>query len=837
MKKISVLIISACLSLMVFAQTKQQAPSGWPRQINTTNGKILVYQPQPDSLIGISLYGRAAVSYTRNGQQPVFGAIWFMTSIEVDRTSRDVSLNSVNILNVRFPNQTDSGKIQKFKNTLETEIPKWNLNLTIDELNASLKDGKALNRQASGLNNDPPEIIFTKTPSVLVLFDGVPNFKPVPGSKITQAVNTPFFVVQDPGDRQYYLYGSTWWFKSNDVVKGKWININEPPQDIKKLQENLSAQSKQNADSSQQPASLSSKSADKTPPATPPQIIVRTAPTELVQSAGEPDFAPIQGTQLLYMTNSENNIFMYIDKQIYYVLISGRWYSSAAMAGPWTYVSSDKLPPDFTKIPEGSDKDQVLASVAGTEAAKEAVMDAQIPQTAAVDRKTASCKVSYDGDPKFVQIKGTLLYRAANTKSTVIMAGKSYYVCDNAVWFIGNTPSGPWAVATEIPPDIQNIPPEDPAYNVKYVYIYESTPEVVYVGYLPGYTGCYVYGPTVVYGTGYYYNPWYGPYYYPRPVTYGFAMSYNPWTGWGFGFGMSVGFMSVGFYGPHPGGWWGPPMYHPPFCPPYNHFYGPRPPVYRNTYVNVNVNNNYYNRNNVYNNHQNGVRPGPGTNSRPGTNPGSRPGTNPGSRPGTNPGNRPGQGQSGQAQPGSRPGQGQGQMDGRSGQAQPGSRPGQGQMDGRSGQSTGNRAGTAPNTRNDVFTDKNGDVYRKGQDNNWQKNDGKSWQNVDQGRGRQGQQPSTQPGRQDGSARPAPSQQPANRGGGSNSGFDRSSMDRQSQSRDRGQQMNQNHNSFDRSSGGGSRTSGSSGSMRTGGGGNRPSGGGSGTRPAGGGRK
>jgi len=83
------------------------------------------------------------------------------------------------------------------------------------------------------------------------------------------------------------------------------------------------------------------------------------------------------------------------------VLISGRWYVSKAMAGPWAFTAADKLPPDFAKIPEGSEKDIVLASVAGTDAAKEALMDAQIPQTAAVDRKTATCMVKYDGAPKF----------------------------------------------------------------------------------------------------------------------------------------------------------------------------------------------------------------------------------------------------------------------------------------------------------------------------------------------------------------------------------------------------------------------------------------------------
>ncbi len=110
-----------------------------------------------------------------------------------------------------------------------------------------------------------------------------------------------------------------------------------------------------------------------------PEIIVRTKPCELIQSNGEPEWAPIQGTQLLYMTNTDDNIFMTIEKNQYYVLISGRWYRSLALTGPWLYIDSDKLPPDFSKIPVGSEKDIVLASIAGTDAAKDAVMDAPDP--------------------------------------------------------------------------------------------------------------------------------------------------------------------------------------------------------------------------------------------------------------------------------------------------------------------------------------------------------------------------------------------------------------------------------------------------------------------------
>ena len=70
----------------------------------------------------------------------------------------------------------------------------------------------------------------------------------------------------------------------------------------------------------------------------------------------------------------------------------------------WKYIPADQLPLDFSKIPPGSPKDNVLASVAVTDAAKDAVMDAEIPQTAKVDRNTATTQVTYDGQPKFTDI-------------------------------------------------------------------------------------------------------------------------------------------------------------------------------------------------------------------------------------------------------------------------------------------------------------------------------------------------------------------------------------------------------------------------------------------------
>ncbi|MBL0135164.1 MAG: hypothetical protein IPP79_14865 [Chitinophagaceae bacterium] len=228
------------------------------------------------------------------------------------------------------------------------------------------------------------------------------------------------------------------------------------------------------------------------------------------------------------------------------------------------------------KYLKGSEKDEVLASVAGTDAAEEAKMiDAEIPQTAKVDGATATVTVTYDGNPKFKTIENTSLQLAENSNVTVMKdASGSYFALENGVWFIGNSPNGPWSVANDRPKDVDKIPATSEAYNTKYVYVYESTPQYVYVGYTPGYMGCYVYGPTVVYGTGFYYNPWYGSFIIQDllPGVSGFI--YNPWTGWRMSMGVNVGFMHVGFhfggYGGYGGGWIGPPYYNPPYYrPPY----------------------------------------------------------------------------------------------------------------------------------------------------------------------------------------------------------------------------------------------------------------------------
>ncbi len=607
--------------------TNSLASTNWPKVINANNGsKITIYQPTPEKFQNNILNARAAISVQAKGSSDlVFGAVWCTAKMNTDRETRMVELESIKIDNVKFPDITDTVQINKLKTLLETEIPKWKLQVSLDALIATIEQENP--QKSDDISNTPPKIVYTDKLTTLVLIDGEPKLEMDENMKMKKVLNTPFLILEDGST--YYLYGGKYWYKSSAIKEG-WTTTDKLPQSIAAIDKQIKEKSKEAAEAS--------KSADA--PKTPPAIFVTTEPMELIQTDGQANMKNIDSTNLLYIANTSDNIFMDITSQMYFTLLSGRWYQSKSLQGPWSYIAAEKLPADFAKIPEGSEKDVVLASVPGTAAAKEAVMDAQIPQTAKVDRKTATCTVKYDGEPKFEAIEGTGLAVAKNTSSTVLKSGNKYYCVENGIWFVATAPTGPWTVSDDRPKDVESIPASSEVYNVKYVYIYETTPQYVYVGYTPGYMGCYVYGPTVVYGTGYYYSPWYGPYYYPHPVTYGFSFSYNPYYGWSMGVGFSYGCFSYHAVYRPPYGYYGPHGYHPPYHPPYHGggYYGHRVNHYGNTTINVDRSNNIYAGNkgvstrDINRNQPSvGSRPSqqPAGNSRPSQQPSTRPSTQP----------------------------------------------------------------------------------------------------------------------------------------------------------------------------------------------------------------
>ena len=541
--------IAFILGIAIFAAVPAMAQdSQWPQRIDAPRGTVIVYQPQPDKLDGNVLEGRAAVSGTLTGEtEQRFGAIFFKARLETDREERIATIANIEILQTRFPNQTDE-QVEALTTLLESEIPKWDLPISLDALVATLDLAAERREAAANLNNDAPDILFVKEPAVLVTLDGDPRLQQEEGTALMRVINTPFTILLDTKKKLYYLNADAEsWYQASEI-SGDWTISTSVPKEV--AERAPPPEDEEPAEGAEDPGP-------------PPKVIVATRPTELISSTGEPEYTPIDGTQLLYISNTDSDVLMDLNGLDIYALLSGRWYRADSLDGSWIYVAGEDLPTDFAKIPEESDMGTVLYAVPGTELAREAVLDAQIPQTATVNRKTATLEVEYDGEPDFQPIDGTTLTYAVNSPTPVIKYESAYFAVDEGVWFVAGNPDGKWQAATEVPDEIYKIPPESPLYYVTFVKIYSHTDDEVNVGYTSGYTGTYVYNTTVVYGTGWYYPGWYGRWYYPRPATWGFHVRYNPWTGWSFGLSYSNGpfTFTIGRGGWYRGGWWGPGRY------------------------------------------------------------------------------------------------------------------------------------------------------------------------------------------------------------------------------------------------------------------------------------
>ena len=562
---------------------------GWPRKITSGDTTVLLYDPQVDKWQGNQISGFAAVAVeTAGSQRQTYGQVFFTARATLDRSSRTVTLDGFRITRANFPTATDKSSaylqiIQQAEGGKVESVPQ-------DKIMSDLAIAKADRENPTELKNAAPRIIFSTKPAMLVLIDGQPVLRPVGEANLERVINTKALIVFDPSKGTYYLTLMDGWVQAPSA-EGPWTFAPNVPISVDRAKNKLAqggqvdlltaeqqrapqGQGQQQAqqqgqfgddqgDNQGQGAQANAGPTDqqleplseRVKDGTFPDIYVSTVPAELLTADGEPQFKPIPNTGLLYVANSDNQIFMDTANQKYYVLVSGRWFDGASMNGPWQYVAGNDLPSDFSKIPEGDVKASALAAVPGTPAAQEAYIENQIPETAAIDRREAQLNVEYDGQPQFKSIPGTRLRYAVNSATPVLQVGQNdFRAVQDGVWFAANNPEGPWSVATDVPPDVYSIPPSSPVHNVTYCRVYGYNDDVVYDGYTPGYYGTEVEPDgCVVYGTGWYYPPYIGSAWYGWPWTYGWGCGFgwSPFWGWGFGFGVGFGFP---FFGP----WWGP---------------------------------------------------------------------------------------------------------------------------------------------------------------------------------------------------------------------------------------------------------------------------------------
>ena len=501
---------------------------GWPRAYATSsNGRILVYQPQVASWADqrrVAAY--SAVSYEPNGAtKPALGTVRLEADTEVSVERRLVSFKNMKIAESNFPT-LQKDQVRQVVAEIEKAIPVEERVIALDRVLAGLDHSQILPKNVEGVKADPPPIFFSKTPAALVILDGDPIWSPIPANDLKFAVNTNWDLFQHvPAQTLYLRYQSSWLKAAN--LGGPWTAAGKLPESFAKLPAEANWKDVKEALPGK---SLAAKDL--------PAVFVSRTPAELILVAGEPAYKPVAGTGLLWVSNTESDVFRSGATGPVYFLVSGRWFSAPDFTGPWTFATPS-LPADFRKISLEHPRSRVLASVPGTQQAAEAVLLAQVPQTARVNKKQLKApEVAYQGEPKFQPIEKTKVSRAVNTDKDIIKVGDMYYMCFEGVWFMGTSPKGPWQVASKVPGEIYEIPISSPSHNVTYVTVKEDDDdEWVTFATAAMYTGVMIAWGCAVWGSGWHYPPYYGGFYGGYPVyrgyypSYGYRASYNPWTG------------------------------------------------------------------------------------------------------------------------------------------------------------------------------------------------------------------------------------------------------------------------------------------------------------------
>jgi hypothetical protein len=500
---------------------------GWPRGYSTpSEAQIILYQPQVASWTDRQhMVALAALSYIAKGEQkPTLGTLKIEADTSVSLQERLVKFSTLKITEANFQTLSKE-QTREIINEIEKAIPNDDRVISLDRVLAQVDKSQIIPKNVEGLKADPPKIFLSRTPAILLSFDGDPIWSPIKENELKFAVNTNWDVFQHAPTGLYYLRNDNSWLMATDL-KGPWTQPNKLPESFSKLPDDDNWKEVK--------ASVPGK-----PVAKAPTVFVSMEPAELLLLEGAPKFVPVPNSSLLWVSNTDSDLFATGKDGPLYYLVAGRWFRAPNWNGNWVFATPN-LPEDFKKISLEHPRSRVLAAVPGTQQAAEAVLLAQVPQIARVNRKQIQApEVLYQGEPEYQPIPPTQLQRAVNTDKEIIKYNDTYYMCYQGVWFMANTPKGPWSLATSLPDEIYKIPASSPAHSVTYVTVEQDDNDnddwITYAA-VGGYTGMMIGWGCAVWGTGWYYPPyyWYGgyyPIYYPYWRTYGYGSWYNPYTG------------------------------------------------------------------------------------------------------------------------------------------------------------------------------------------------------------------------------------------------------------------------------------------------------------------
>ena len=344
-----------------------------------------------------------------------------------------MNFSVIRIVESNFPT-LEKDQMQEVVAEIGGGIPQEERVIALDRVLASLDKSQIIPKNVEGVKADPPAIFYSTTPAVLVNLDGDPIWSPIAEQRSEvrrqhQLGSVPARPDKDvlPAQRQELAEGDR---RQGPVDAGRQAArrasrscpADENWKDVKAALPGKSLPEQVDAEGVRQ------HEARRADPA------ARRA--ELPRSS--------RARTLLWVSNTESDVFRMGKTGPVYYLVAGRWFSAPDFAGPWTFATPT-LPEDFKKIPLEHPRSRVLASVPGTVAGgRSGAARAGAADGARRQEGGEGARGRIPGRPRrSSRSSTTTVSRAVNTDKDIIKVGDLYYMCFQGVWFMSTSADRP----------------------------------------------------------------------------------------------------------------------------------------------------------------------------------------------------------------------------------------------------------------------------------------------------------------------------------------------------------------------------------------------------------
>jgi len=337
------------------ARMDQMARTFLPQSVSVSLQRLVASVPKKETVPGVQL---------QNNPPVIFFSDKPAILLDVDGQPVSVAIQNSNleyVVNTRWPLFFDKSKSEYYLLVGE----QW---LRASTLEGSWSAAKKLPNDMDKVVNEPqwadlknfipappvprkaviPKVFYSTSPAEVILFDGHPAYKQIPGTQLAYATNTSSYVFLYTPTKQFYYLTAGRWFSAGSL-EGPWAFATPNlPADF--------AQIPMTSPAAQVLASVpgTAEAEDAVLMAQIPTTVVVNPSAAAAQAnvtyEGSPQFAPIQGTSMSYATNTVQKVIQVGD--LYYLCLQGVWFVSASPQGPWQTAPS--VPQQIYTIPASS---------------------------------------------------------------------------------------------------------------------------------------------------------------------------------------------------------------------------------------------------------------------------------------------------------------------------------------------------------------------------------------------------------------------------------------------------------------------------------------------------